>query len=157
MNHQLFSQKTELYAMIKINYPDKKPAIKTTGEKEFIFCVIRKRWMILTPEEWVRQNFLLFLVHGMNYPATLIAVEKQLQLGDLKKRFDIVVYKNEIPFMLIECKEMNVPITQKTLDQVMRYNINVQAAYFVITNGTVCYGFHKQDGLFNSINAFPVF
>lgn len=143
--------------MIKIVYPDKKPVIKTAGEKEFIFCVIRKRWMVLTPEEWVRQNLLLYLIHVLNYPASLMAVEKQLQLGDLTKRFDIVLYKNEIPFMLIECKEMNVPINQKTLDQVMRYNINLQAAYFIITNGTVCYGFHSQDGLINSFNAFPVF
>ncbi len=143
--------------MIKINYPDKKPAIKREAEKEFIFCAIRKRWMVLTPEEWVRQNFLLFLVHGMNYPASLIAVEKQLQLGDLKKRFDIVVYKNEIPFMLIECKEMNVPITQKTLDQVMRYNINLQAAWFVITNGTVCYGFKKVEGEMVGVDVLPVF
>ena len=143
--------------MIKINYPDKKPAIKTAGEKEFIFCAIRKRWMVLTPEEWVRQNFLLFLVHVMHYPASLIAVEKQLQLGDLKKRFDIVVYKNEIPFMLIECKEMNVPITQKTLDQVMRYNINLQAAWFVITNGTVCYGFKKEEAEMIGVDVFPGF
>ena len=113
--------------------------------------------MILTPEEWVRQNFLLYMIDTLNYPASLIAVEKQLQLADLTKRFDIVLYKNDIPFMLIECKEMNVPITQKTLEQVLRYNINLQAAYFIITNGSFCYGFHKQDGLFNSINAFPVF
>lgn len=143
--------------MIKIVYPDKKPVIKREGEKEFIFCVIRKRWMVLTPEEWVRQNFLSFLVYGMNYPASLIAVEKQLQLGDLKKRFDIVVYKNENPFMLIECKEMNVPINQKTLDQVLRYNINLQAAYFVITNGTVCYGFKKEEAEMIGLDLFPVF
>jgi hypothetical protein len=142
--------------MIKITYPDKKPAVRIEGGKEYIFCVIRKRWMTITPEEWVRQNFLLYLIEVLKYPASLIAVEKQVQLGELQKRFDIVVYKNDIPFMLIECKEMNVPINQKTLDQVMRYNINLQAAYFVITNGTGCYGFKKEGGAFNEIDSFSM-
>jgi hypothetical protein len=143
--------------MIKIAYPDKKPAVRIEGGKEYIFCVIRKRWMMITPEEWVRQNFLLYLIEVLNYPASLIAVEKQVQLGELQKRFDIIVYKDDVPFMLIECKEMNVPINQKTLDQVMRYNINLQAAYFIITNGTGCYGFNKEGGTFNEIDSFPLF
>ena len=143
--------------MIKIVYPKKKPAIKTQGEKEWIFCVIRKKWMILTPEEWVRQNLLLYFSEVLKYPTSLIAVEKQLQLSDLKKRFDIVLYKNEIPFILVECKEMNVPITQKTLDQVLRYNSKIQAGYFVITNGTDCYGFGNVEGEMKVINAFPVY
>ena len=143
--------------MIKINYPGKKPAIKKAAGKEYIFCVIRKKWMVLTPEEWVRQNLLLFFIEVMQYPASLMAVEKQLLLGDIKKRFDIVLYKNEIPFMLIECKEMNVPITQKTLDQVLRYNINLQAAYFIITNGTDCYGFKKEEGQMIWVDEFPAF
>jgi hypothetical protein len=143
--------------MIKINYPAKKPAIKKREAKEWIFCVIRKKWMVLTPEEWVRQNLLLYFMEVMEYPASLMAVEKQLQLGDLKKRFDIVLYKDSLPFMLVECKEMNVPLTQKTLDQVLRYNINLQAGYFVITNGTDCYGFKKEEGKIIAINAFPFY
>ncbi len=143
--------------MIKINYPDTKPAIKIVEEKEMIFCVIRKKWLALTPEEWVRQNMLLFFIEVMEYPASLMAVEKQLLLGELKKRFDLVVYRNDLPFMLVECKEMNVPVSQKTLDQVMRYNVNLQAAYFVISNGTDCYGFENKDGKMAEIAAFPVF
>ncbi len=143
--------------MIKIAYPERKPAVRVEGGKEYIFCVIRKRWMTITPEEWVRQNFLLYLIEVLHYPASLIAVEKQVQLGELQKRFDIVVYRNDVPFMLIECKEMNVPINQKTLDQVMRYNINLRAAYFIITNGTGCYGFKKEDESFGAIYSFPVF
>lgn len=143
--------------MIKILYPDKKPVIKTEGVKELIFCLIRKRWIQLTPEEWVRQNTLLYLTEILQYPASLIAVEKKIQLGELQKRFDIVVYKNEKPFVLIECKEMNVPITQKTLDQVMRYNIHLQAGSFIITNGSVCYGFTNDQGNLSSIESFPRF
>jgi len=141
--------------MIKINYPDKKPAIKDEGGKEWIFCVIRKRWMILTPEEWVRQNLLLYFIEVMKYPASLMAVEKQLMLGDLKKRFDIVLYRNEVPFMLIECKEMNVPVNEKTMEQALRYNINLQAAYFVITNGNNCFGFKRVGHTVEKIHQFP--
>ncbi len=154
IHHSLF---TIHFLMIKIAYPEKKPAVRIDGGKEYIFCVIRKRWLTITPEEWVRQNFLLYLIQVLNYPASLIAVEKQLQLGELQKRFDIVVYKNEVPFMLIECKEMNVPINQKTLDQVMRYNINLQADYFIITNGTGCYGFKKEAGALLVIDDLPSF
>lgn len=143
--------------MIRIVYPDIKPTIKTEGEKELVFCLVRKKWILLTPEEWVRQNTLLYLTQTLRYPASLIAVEKKLQLGDIQKRFDIVVYKNEQPFVLIECKEMNVPITQKTLDQVMRYNSKLQAACFVITNGTTCYGFTNDNGQLAGIEAFPAF
>lgn len=142
--------------MIKIKYPDKKPSIKKEGEKELIFCMIRKKWMVLTPEEWVRQNVLIFLTEVMKYPASLMAVEKQLHLSELKKRFDIVLYRNEIPFMLIECKEMNVPLTQKTLGQVLRYNIKLQAQYFVITNGSDCYAFKKEGNQMVAMDSFPI-
>jgi hypothetical protein len=93
----------------------------------------------------------------MNYPASLIAVEKQIMLGELKKRFDVVVYKNEQPFMLIECKELNVPIDQKTLSQALRYNIELQAPYCVISNGNTCYGFLIENGSVVEISQFPTF
>ena len=137
--------------------PDKKPSIKTVDDRELIFCVIRKKWVIITPEEWVRQNFLLYLIEIQQYPASLIAVEKQLMLGELKKRFDIVVYREEKPYMLIECKEINVPITDRTMEQVLRYNLKLNAAFYMLTNGRTCYGFSKQNGRLESITAFPVF
>ncbi|MBC7868365.1 MAG: type I restriction enzyme HsdR N-terminal domain-containing protein [Gloeobacteraceae cyanobacterium ES-bin-316] len=143
--------------MIKIKYPAKKPAIKKEDSKEWIFCTIRKRWMVLTPEEWVRQNLLLFFIEEMKYPASLMAVEKQLLLGEMKKRFDIVLYRNDAPFMLVECKEMNVPISQKTLDQVLRYNINLQATFFIISNGADCYGFKNENGKMVEMDGFPEF
>lgn len=144
--------------MIKINYPEKKPLIKQQDGKELVFCFIRKRWVVLSPEEWVRQNFLLFLVEVLNYPPSLIAVEKQLMLGDVKKRFDIVVYdRAALPFMIVECKEMNVELSEKTLQQVLRYNSNVQAGYVVITNGLYCYGFIKSGNAFNATASLPCF
>ena len=125
--------------MIKIDYPPYQPKIKTEGKKEFIFDVFRKRWVVLTPEEWVRQNFLQYLTLIKKYPASLIAIEKEIKLGELKKRFDIVVYDSHTkPWMIVECKEMNVALDRTVLDQVLRYNINLQVPYLVITNGSYC-------------------
>jgi hypothetical protein len=145
--------------LIKIAYPEKKPSIKTEAGKELVFCIIRKRWILLTPEEWVRQNFLLYLIEVLRYPASLIAVEKQLLLGDVKKRFDIVVYdqKNTAPYMIVECKEMNVPLNENVLQQALRYNTNIQAAILVITNGSHCFGFEKKENNFSEINTLPLF
>jgi hypothetical protein len=128
--------------MIKINYPTYQPKIKKEKDKEFIFDEVRKRWIMLTPEEWVRQNFLQYLIKVKKYPAALIAIEKEIKLGDLKKRFDIVVYdSNSKPWMIIECKEMTVDLSKQVLDQVLRYNITMQVPYLVITNGSYCMAF----------------
>jgi hypothetical protein len=141
--------------MIKIIYPDKKPAIRTENGKEYIFCIIRKKWLLVTPEEWVRQNFLNYLTEILKYPASLIAVEKQLMVGEMKKRFDIIVYKNALPFIIIECKEMNVPLSETTLHQVLNYNSNVQANYIVVTNGSYCAGFGRIERGFKEIDVLP--
>ena len=141
--------------MIKIIYPDIKPSIKKEKEKEFIFCIIRKSWYSITPEEWVRQNFLLYLTHVLKFPASLIAVEKQLQIGEVKKRFDIVIYKDSLPFMIIECKEMNVPLSESTIRQVLNYNANIQAEIMVVTNGSYCAGFEKKGNEFVEIFKLP--
>lgn len=143
--------------MIKIIYPDIKPAIKRENENEFIFCVIRKKWYAITPEEWVRQNFLNFLIYVLNYPSTLIAVEKKLQINEVKKRFDIVVYKNAIPFMIVECKEMNVPLSESTLRQVLNYNSSIQAPFMVVTNGNFCAAFEKKGNAFWEVFDFPIY
>ena len=142
--------------MIKIIYPDKKPIIKK-GVLDEVFCVVRKSWFLLTPEEWVRQNFLLYLIHSLKYPSSLIAVEKQLTLGELKKRFDILIYKNSLPFMVVECKEMDVPLTEGVLLQALRYNTNLNAKYLVITNGVYCEGFEKRGSELIRIDNLPVF
>ena len=138
--------------MIKINYPDSKPAIQQDKGREKIFCIIRKTWLVLTPEEWVRQNFLLYLTEVLNYPPALIAVEKQVMVGSLKKRFDIVVYSNDIfPQMVIECKSMNETLTLQVLNQVLRYNQRLQAPVFVITNGKNCFAFERKNEKFTAL------
>jgi hypothetical protein len=142
--------------MIKINYPEYQPKIKNESNKELIFDEVRKRWVILTPEEWVRQNFLQYLIQVKKYPASLIAVEKEILLGDLKKRFDIVVYdKASTPWMIIECKEMTVELDKKVLDQILRYNITLQVPYLIITNGSYCMAFQCINNQLKELTDLP--
>ena len=141
--------------MIKIEYPPYQPKIKTEARKEYIFDAIRKRWVLLTPEEWVRQNFLQYMVQVKKYPASLIAIEKEIELVDLKKRFDIVLYKNAQPWMIVECKETAVALDRKVLDQVLRYNMSLKLPYLVITNGSYCYAFAVRENKLEEINELP--
>ena len=144
--------------MIKIEYPAYQPKIKNQQKKEFIWDEIRKDWLILTPEEWVRQNFLQYLIRVKKYPSSLIAVEKEIQLGDLSKRFDIVVYdRNTNPWMIIECKEMNVALTVPVLNQALRYNITLNVPYIVLTNGSFCWGFLVNKGNLEELGNLPEF
>ena len=142
--------------MIKIEYPPYQPKIKKEQAVEYIFDEFRKRWVILTPEEWVRQNILQYLTKIKLYPASLIAIEKEIALGELKKRFDIVVYdKDSKPWMIVECKEMNVALDQQVLDQVLRYNIPMQVPYLVITNGSYCFAFENKEGQLIELGELP--
>ena len=142
--------------MIKIEYPANDFKIKKAQDVELIFDRFRKRWLVLTPEEWVRQNFLKYIIEVKNYPSSLIAVEKEIYLGELKKRCDIVVYgRDTLPWMIIECKEMNERLNLKVLDQVLRYHITLPARYLIVTNGSYCFGFKKKEGEFYEIDELP--
>ena len=142
--------------MIKIEYPPFRPRIKKENGKEMIFDGLRKRWLLLTPEEWVRQNFIQYLVQVKKYPAVLIAQEKEIMLGELVKRFDIVVYsKATKPLMIIECKETKVDITSKVLDQALRYNITLSVPYIVITNGNTTFAFENSMGKLKELLELP--
>ena len=122
--------------------------MKNENGKEYIFDAIRKAWLLLTQEEWVRQNFVNYLINQLKYPSTVIALEKEIWLNDLKKRFDILVYNHEHkPWMLIECKEPKVQLNDEVLQQVLRYNISVPVEYIVITNGSTTIGWKKESQL----------
>jgi len=130
--------------MISIGYPE--PAFRRKEEegKEYIFDTLRRKWLLLTPEEWVRQNFINYLVQVMAYPVSLIAQEKLIRLGEMNKRFDILVYdRTHQPWLMVECKAPEVPLTDNTLQQILRYNLSVPVAYLVITNGNTCYAWHR--------------
>ena len=116
------------------------------------------KWLLLTPEEWVRQNFVQYLVRVKKYPAAFIALEKEIFLGELKKRFDILVYDREHkPWMMIECKGMDVSLDDEVLSQVLRYNISVPVPYLVITNGSYCFAASRKNGKLESLGEIPAF
>ena len=141
--------------MLQIQFPEPDFKIKLVDGREQIFDTIRKRWVRLTNEEWVRQNFIQYLVRNKNYPASLISIEKEIVLHEVKKRYDIAVYKNAIPWLLVECKEMNVPLTENVLHQLLRYNANMLAEYLVITNGKQTFGWKILNGNFVEIDVLP--
>ena len=104
--------------------------------KEQVFCEWRHRWVRLTPEEWVRQQLLHFLVEQLDFPASLIAVEQAITVGAANKRCDAVVYDSSMqPLVLIECKAETVALTQKTLDQAVTYNRKLNVPYLMLYNG----------------------
>jgi hypothetical protein len=144
--------------MIQIQFPEPDFKVIKEGDKTMIFDRFRKKYVVLTPEEWVRQNFMQYLVQVMGYPAALIAMEKEIFLGEMKKRFDIVVYSRDMkPWMLIECKEMNVQLGQQTLEQVLRYRMVIPADYLVITNGsnTFCCTWEKESAQWQFLASMP--
>jgi hypothetical protein len=141
--------------MIPINYPSYPFKLKKEQGKDYLFDPFRKSWILLTPEEWVRQNILQYLVQVCKYPATLIAVEKQIQLGELKKRFDILIYKEDQPWMIIECKEANVNISDKTIAQLYQYQQVLNAQYLFASNGHETVGAKIESGKLHALQNFP--
>ncbi len=116
------------------------PPINLKIEGDKVFDVFRNKWIKLTPEEWVRQNFLHFLVTHEGFPKGLISVEKQIQLLKLKKRYDAVVFNNKLqPLVLIEFKAPNVNIDQAVVDQAVRYNQEFQVEFLILSNGLTHY------------------
>jgi hypothetical protein len=114
--------------------------LKQTDGKTSVFDPIRKKWIILTPEEHVRQYMIQYLTGDLQYPAALMAVEKTIKVGALSKRFDIVIYnRDHKPWMLVECKAPEVPVSEKTLYQLLDYQQVVQCNYWLLTNGHQVY------------------
>ena len=143
--------------MIKIDFPAPAFRIKVEKGKEYIFDALRKKWIVLTPEEWVRQNFIQYLIQEKKYPASLIAVEKEIQLGELKKRFDVLVYDQyHNPWMMIECKSTDVKLDETVMQQVLRYNMAVPVIYLLITNGNFTAGWQRGKDGFSVLEELPV-
>lgn len=122
--------------MQQLNFPHFEFKLRNHNNRQEIFDPIRRKYVTLTPEEWVRQHLIAYLIEVKGYPVSIIGVEKQLLLNKLPKRFDLVVFgRNAAPFLLVECKAPGVAISEKTFDQAARYNMLLQAEYFLITNG----------------------
>ena len=122
--------------MERLNLPTYSFNIKLIEQRKYIFDFIRKKFVILTPEEWVRQNFLRFMVEEKKYPASLIAVEMEFKLNNLSKRSDAVVYnKKGKPILIVEFKGPDIKINQKVFDQIARYNMKLNVNFLIVSNG----------------------
>jgi hypothetical protein len=120
----------------KLNFPQFEYRFKSTENKVSIFDVIRKKFIVLQPEEWVRQHCVHYLINEKKYPKSLINVEKELNINGLKKRYDIVIFNSNGSILLIvECKSYDITINQDTFDQIARYNLALNAEFLMVTNG----------------------
>jgi type I site-specific restriction endonuclease len=122
--------------LLQLNLPPYDFKLRTVGQSKQIFDSLRKRYVPLTPEEWVRQHFIRFLIDEKKYPAALMSIEKGLKLNTSQKRTDIVVF-NEFgkPWMIVECKSPTVEITEEALFQAARYNLTMNVQFITLTNG----------------------
>src|SRR5690606_31173663 len=137
----------------KLNFPDFSFRFKNSENKVLVFDEIRKKFIVLTPEEWVRIHVVQFLIQEKNFPKSLINVEKVIKINGLTKRYDVVVFQpNGSIFLVVECKQPNVPINQIVFDQIARYNLTLKADYLMVTNGLNHYfcqmDFEKESYLF---------
>ena len=122
--------------MLKLNFPSYKFRLKNSENKTLIFDQIRKKFVVLQPEEWVRQHCINFLLEEVECPKSLINVEKTIELNGLKKRYDIIVYKPDGSiFLIVECKAPQVKINQDAFDQIARYNMSLNSEFLFVTNG----------------------
>ncbi len=135
--------------MISLAYPPPQFRIKKKGEERYIFDAIRRRWLLLTAEEWVRQNMVAYLTTVLGYPPARLALEKAFLVNGLKKRFDILAYDEaHRPFLMVECKAPEVPLTEAVWHQALRYHISLPVQWIVLTNGAATLAWEKvQDQL----------
>lgn len=122
--------------MQPLQFPGYSFRLKSSENKTFIYAILRKKFVQLTPEEWVRQHVIQYLLEEKNYPQSLLNAEKQIKLGNLAKRYDVVCFKpNGAIQLIVECKAPSVKITQTTFDQIARYNRALRSEYLMVTNG----------------------
>lgn len=122
--------------MLDLNFPRYRFRFKNNENKIAVFDELRKKFVVLTPEEWVRQHCIKFLTEDKKYPKSHINAERQLKIGKLLKRYDLVVYNRDGSiFLVVECKAPHIKITQDTFDQIARYNLSLNATYLMVSNG----------------------
>ena len=132
---------------------------KTDG-KHKVFDIVRKKYVVLTPEEWVRQHMIHFLVNYKSVPVSLMVIEKTFKLERLQKRFDIAVYSRQgDPVLLVECKAPHVQLSQSVIDQALRYNMKLHVKYLLVTNGMKHAGYFVdyQQNKLEALNELPVY
>lgn len=143
-----------------LNLPQFEYKIKNEEGKTFLFDIIRKKYVVLTPEEWVRQHFVHYLINHFNYPKSLIKIESGHKFNKLQKRSDIIVYDREgKSFLMVECKAVSEKITSRTFDQIANYNVAIKAKYLVVSNGMkhYCYCVNFEDNQYKFLDNIPVY
>ncbi len=144
--------------MHSLNLPPVSLKFKTENNKRLVFDVIRKKYVALTPEEWVRQNFVHYLSNQLEYPAGLMAIETLVKINTLKQRADIVVYNRKgKPVMIVECKAPTVKLNNSVFEQAARYNRNLGVDYLMVTNGIkhYCAQLNRENGSYKMLEAIP--
>ena len=148
------------YVMTPLNLPSFEYNVKNKDGKVFIFDIIRRKYIQLTPEEWVRQHFIHYMIQHLGYPKSLIKVETGLVYNQLKKRSDIIVYnRTGDPWLIVECKSPSQTINTSTVTQVSVYNVSMKASFVVMTNGIkhICYSIGSSVDEVVMMNSFPAF
>lgn len=140
---------------MKIDFPHYEPRLQKENNQLYVWCLIRKKWVLFTKEEWVRQNWLNYLLLVKNYPASMIAVERGIQLGELKKRIDILVFKESHPWLLIECKEQDIPLSENTIQQILSYQTVLQTGFLIVSNGNATRGFEVKGTTISEMVSIP--
>jgi type I site-specific restriction endonuclease len=141
-----------------LNLPQYSFRIREKLEKKLIFDNFRRRWVALTPEEWVRQNFVRYLTEEKHFPASLVAIERSLKINHRDFRTDIVLFsKTGNPLVVVECKAPEVKISQLVFDQIARYNLDLRVSYLIVTNGLshYCCRFDQQQLSYTFLAEIP--
>ena len=143
-----------------LSFPKYDFKTKNEGNKTLVFDELRKKWIILSPEENVRQHLWKYLFTEYNYPKSLMICEKKVVVNSLIKRFDLLIYNRDgKPMILVECKAPSIKLDQNVLDQVLRYNINLKCEFILLTNGIEiqCCKINFKTGAFSFLNKIPNF
>jgi len=146
--------------MQKLNLPEYSFRIKTKEGKDFIFDALRKKFVRLTPEEWVRQNFVQFLISEKKYSVSLIAVEVVVKVNNNPQRADLVVFdRSGNPVLVAEFKAPEVKISQQTFDQIVRYNMQLKVKFLIVSNGLehFCCSINYMDNSYAFLPEIPDF
>jgi predicted type IV restriction endonuclease len=146
--------------MLALNLPKTELKLISKDGKQQVFDVLRRRFVVLTPEEWVRQQFVHFLIRHKGYPAECIGNEVSITLGATKKRCDTVIYgRHAEPLMVIEYKSPSVEITQKVFEQICRYNIKMKVEWLIVSNGLqhYCTRIDYENGTYQFVEDIPAF
>ncbi len=146
--------------MLELNFPKYSFKLKKDNNAIYILCQIRKKYLVLTPEEWVRQHTISYLINEIKCPISMINVEKKITINTLTKRYDIIVYyPNGEVFLIVECKSPTVQLTQTVFDQISQYNSLLSSKYIMVTNGLAhyyCQMDYKQEK-YNFLEILPFY